>query len=242
MGTSSRLRSARSMTAGRDAVQEPGRNLSRAARSCCSAGGDQRWAMRPGAVGHGTVLLSAQPADFLDTSFFDEVERKFHGCSGKACKFTQAYIIAREAGASRPEPARHSRQGDAGAAIRRAARHGRQTAIQVRVDLQADRFAGVLGESRTPAAGTSSSRAMSMRLCRPASAIGDDALQRKSGGRVVPDSFTHADFGAAQAVVHEQASIRGKVSACNTFSASATLIRTLIWLCGSRPRKAHVDF
>ena len=35
---------------------------------------------------------------FLDTGFFREVETRFHGCSGSACKFTAAYIIAHEAG------------------------------------------------------------------------------------------------------------------------------------------------
>src|SRR6202166_1036484 len=35
---------------------------------------------------------------FLDTGFFREVETRFHGCSGSACKFTAAYIIAQEAG------------------------------------------------------------------------------------------------------------------------------------------------
>ncbi len=35
---------------------------------------------------------------FLDTGFFREVETRFHGCSGNACKFTAAYIIAHEAG------------------------------------------------------------------------------------------------------------------------------------------------
>ena len=35
---------------------------------------------------------------FLDTSFFRQVETRFHGCSGNACKFTAAYIIAHEAG------------------------------------------------------------------------------------------------------------------------------------------------
>ena len=33
---------------------------------------------------------------FLDTAFFRQVETRFHGCSGNACKFTAAYIIAHE--------------------------------------------------------------------------------------------------------------------------------------------------
>ena len=55
-------------------------------------------ALRHGAVGDGAVLLSAGPADFSRYRFFRQVETRFRGCTGSACKFTAAYIIAHEAG------------------------------------------------------------------------------------------------------------------------------------------------
>src|SRR4051794_7258285 len=78
---------------------------------------------------------------FLDTSFFREIEQRFRGCSGKACKFSQAYVIAHEVG--------HHVQNELG--ILEKAQGAQQSAggrtqanrIQVRVELQAACFAGV---------------------------------------------------------------------------------------------------
>jgi len=152
---------------------------------------------------------------FLDTSFFDEVERQFHGCSGKACKFTQAYIIAHEAG--------HHIQNLLG--ILDKATQAQQSArseadanrIQVRVELQADCFAGVWANLERQRRDFLEPGDVDAAL-QTASAIGDDALQRKAGGRVVPDSFTHGTSEQRKRWFMNGFN-SGKVSACNTFSA-----------------------
>jgi predicted metalloprotease len=78
---------------------------------------------------------------FLDTGFFREVETRFRGCSGNACKFTAAYIIAHEAG--------HHIQNLLGilpkatAAQQQAGSRAEANAIQVKVEWQADCLSGV---------------------------------------------------------------------------------------------------
>lgn len=78
---------------------------------------------------------------FLDTGFFREVETRFRGCSGNACKFTAAYIIAHEAG--------HHIQNLLGILDKarqmqeQAGSKAQANAIQVRVELQADCLSGV---------------------------------------------------------------------------------------------------
>src|SRR6202008_3378348 len=126
---------------------------------------------------------------FLDTGFFREVETRFRGCSGSACKFTAAYIIAHEAG--------HHIQNLLGIIPRvtrlqqQAGSKAEANALQVRVELQADCLSGVWTnreEKKRP--GFLEAGDIDAALTT-ASAIGDDTLQRQATGRVVPDSFTH---------------------------------------------------
>ncbi|WP_315834567.1 KPN_02809 family neutral zinc metallopeptidase [Bradyrhizobium prioriisuperbiae] len=154
---------------------------------------------------------------FLDTGFFREVETRFRGCTGSACKFTAAYIIAHEAG--------HHIQNLLGILPRvtrmqqQAGSKAEANKLQVMVELQADCLSGVwvnreqkkrpnfLEEGDIDAALTT------------ASAIGDDTLQRQATGRVVPDSFTHGSAEQRKRwfmTGYQQ----GTVQACNTFSAS----------------------
>ena len=99
--------------------------------------------LRHGAVGDGAVLTRRPPDKqiFLDTSFFREVETRFRGCSGSACKFTTAYIIAHEAG--------HHIQNLLGILPRvqrlqqQAGSKAEANALQVKVELQADCLSGV---------------------------------------------------------------------------------------------------
>ena len=117
---------------------------------------------------------------YLDTSFFNELRQRFHA-SGD---FAEAYVIAHEVG--------HHVQdllGDLDKVhqLQQRSDTAEGTALQVRVELQADCYAGVWA-------------ANDRNLLEPgdveegltaASAIGDDTLQRQTQGRVVPESFTH---------------------------------------------------
>jgi uncharacterized protein len=151
---------------------------------------------------------------FLDTGFFREVETRFHGCSGNACKFTAAYIIAHEAG--------HHVQNLLGIIPRvtrlqqQAGSKAEANALQVRVELQADCLSGVWTnreEKKRP--GFLEPGDIDAALTT-ASAIGDDTLQRQATGRVVPDSFTHGT-SAQRKQWFMTGYQEGTVQACNTF-------------------------
>src|SRR6516164_4903933 len=155
---------------------------------------------------------------FLDTSFFREVETRFHGCSGSACKFTAAYIIAHEAGhhvqnllGIIPRVTRLQQQADTKAEA---------NALQVRVELQADCLSGVWVNREAKKRPNFLEPGDIDAALTTASAIGDDTLQRQATGRVVPDSFTHGS--AAQRKQWFTTGVRqGTVEACNTFERGA---------------------
>lgn len=154
---------------------------------------------------------------YLDTNFFHEVETRFHGCQGSACKFTAAYIIAHEAG--------HHIQNLLGilskatAAQQQADSKAEANAIQVRIELQADCLSGVwVNREEKKRPGFIEPGDIDGAL-QTASAIGDDTLQREIQGRVVPDSFTHGSAEQRKRwfmTGYKQ----GTVAACNTFSAN----------------------
>ena len=151
---------------------------------------------------------------YLDTSFFREVETRFRGCSGNACKFTAAYIIAHEAG--------HHIQNLLGIlpkvtrAQQQVGSKAEANALQVRVELQADCLSGVwVNREVKKRPGFIEPGDIDAAL-RTATAIGDDTLQRQATGRVVPDSFTHGS--AAQRKQWFMTGYQqGNVAACNTF-------------------------
>jgi hypothetical protein len=124
---------------------------------------------------------------YLDTSFFNDLERKFQGCSGAACRFSQAYVITHEIG--------HHVQNQLGILPRvqqaqRAMGDREKNALQVRVELQADCFAGVWANRAQAKLKFLQPGDLEAAL-QTASAIGDDRLQKRSQGYVVPDAFTH---------------------------------------------------
>jgi predicted metalloprotease len=157
---------------------------------------------------------------FLDTGFFREVETRFRGCSGNACKFTAAYIIAHEAG--------HHIQNLLGILDKarqmqeQAGSKAQANAIQVRVELQADCLSGVwVNREEKKRPGFLEAGDIDAAL-QTASAIGDDTLQRQTQGRVVPDSFTHGS--AAQRKRWFMTGYQqGSVQACNTFAPGVSL-------------------
>ena len=128
------------------------------------------------------------PADqgvYLDTSFFRELDQRF-GAAGDAA---QAYVIAHEVG--------HHIQTISGISdqVRRAQGQSSQAegnALQVRMELQADCYAGVWAARAKTRDGQSVMEAGDMEeAMRAANAIGDDTLMRSAGQRPVPESFTH---------------------------------------------------
>jgi predicted metalloprotease len=89
--------------------------------------------------------------------------------------------------------------------------------IQVRVELQADCFAGVWANREKQKRDYLEPGDVDAAL-QTAAAIGDDTLQRRSQGRVVPDAFTHGS--AEQRKRWFMTGFNsGKVSACNTFAS-----------------------
>ncbi|MGJ4945243.1 KPN_02809 family neutral zinc metallopeptidase [Bradyrhizobium sp. HKCCYLS1011] len=155
---------------------------------------------------------------FLDTNFFRQVETRFHGCSGNACKFTAAYIIAHEAG--------HHIQNLLGVLPRvtrlqqQAGSKAESNALQVKVELQADCLSGVWANRELKKRPGYLEEGDIDSALTTASAIGDDTLQREATGRVVPDSFTHGS--AAQRKRWFMTGFQqGTVKACDTFGASS---------------------
>ena len=155
---------------------------------------------------------------YLDTGFFRQVETRFRGCSGNACKFTAAYIIAHEAG--------HHVQNELGILPRvtrrqqQAGSKAEANALQVKVELQADCLAGLwVNRQEKKRPGFLEAGDIDAALAT-ATAIGDDTLQRQATGRVVPDSFTHGS--AAQRKQWFMTGFKqGTIEACNTFEAGA---------------------
>jgi predicted metalloprotease len=158
------------------------------------------------------------PADrkvYLDTSFFGELERRFRGCDGKACQFSEAYVIAHEYG--------HHVQNLLGILPKvQQMQHGMvktdANRIQVRVELQADCLAGVWANRQQQKEPFLDPGDVDAAL-KTASAIGDDRLQRQARGVVVPDSFTHGS--SEQRVRWFTTGFKnGTVDSCNTFAAA----------------------
>lgn len=154
---------------------------------------------------------------YLDTSFFREIEQRFHGCSGKACEFAQAYVVAHEVG--------HHVQDLLGvlpkaqSAQRAAGSRAGANSIQVRVELQADCLAGVWANHSNQRWNSIEPGDVEAAL-QTAAAIGDDRLQNQAQGYVVPDAFTHGTSQQRQRWFTRGLK-DGKVSSCDTFAAAA---------------------
>lgn len=150
------------------------------------------------------------PADskvYLDLSFFRELDRNF----GAPGDFAQAYVVAHEVG--------HHVQNLLGtnAQVSRLQQRASQTEanqLSVRLELQADCYAGVWGHYAARQDMLDPDDAQEG--LRAAAAIGDDRLQKQSQGRVVPESFTH---GSSEQRVEwlNRGLNSGRVEDCDTF-------------------------
>jgi predicted metalloprotease len=155
---------------------------------------------------------------YLDTSFFDDLQRKFGACSNsKACQFSEAYVIAHEVG--------HHVQDELGIlprvmqAQQASSSKAESNALQVRVELQADCLAGVWA-NRAQAKSNFLDPGDVDQALQTASAIGDDRLQKQAQGYVVPDAFTHGTSEQRKRWF-QTGFTQGSVQACNTLSASS---------------------
>ena len=147
---------------------------------------------------------------YIDLSFYDELKRRFHAPGD----FAQAYVIAHEVG--------HHVQNLLGTsdkveALQRRASETQANQLSVRLELQADCYAGVWGfyeQQRGIIEPGDIEEALNA-----ASAIGDDRLQEQAQGYVVPDSFTHGS-SAQRSRWFRQGFESGDMRRCDTFSAS----------------------
>ena len=147
---------------------------------------------------------------FLDMTFFDEMATKLQAGGD----FAYAYVVAHEVG--------HHVQNRLGISERVNEMRQRVSEVEgnqlsVRIELQADCFAGMFG-NYAKAQGMIEPGDFDEGL-RAASAIGDDRLQRNSGRMVIPDSFTHGTSEQRQRWLHRGIET-GSFEACDTFKAA----------------------
>lgn len=147
---------------------------------------------------------------YIDLSFYDEMKNKL----GAGGEFAQGYVVAHEVG--------HHVQKLLGIEpkVRQMQQGASQTQINqlsVKMELQADCFAGVWGYyvNKENMLETGDLQ----QALDAAEAIGDDRLQQRSQGRVVPDSFTH---GTSQQryTWFKRGFDKGDPGQCNTFAAN----------------------
>ena len=169
----------------------------------------------PTACGYGQAAMGPFycPGDekvYIDLDFYETMRTRL----GAPGDFAQAYVIAHEVG-------HHVQQllGISGQAEQARARAGSQAqanAISVRVELQADCFAGVWAH-HADAARQVLEQGDIEEAMNAAAQIGDDALQRKSQGAVVPESFTHGS--SEQRVSWFRRGLQsGSLAQCDTFA------------------------
>lgn len=154
------------------------------------------------------------PADqkvYLDLSFWRELEGRF-GVKGE---FARAYVISHEIG----HHVQHLLGADQQA--RRMGARGEESG-SVRLELQADCYAGVWAAHANEASGGRIviNRGDIQDGLGAAAAVGDDTIQNRTQGQVVPDSFTHGS-SAQRMRWFSRGYDQGDPSACDTFSAAS---------------------
>lgn len=147
---------------------------------------------------------------YIDLAFYDELKQRF----GAAGDFAQAYVLAHEIG--------HNVQKDLGIEekVHQAMENDPRRAKQysVRLELQADCFAGIWAHS-TEQRNLLDAGDVEEGLSA-AAAVGDDRLQRMSGRRVNPDSFTHGS-SEQRSEWFKHGFDAGRISDCDTFATGA---------------------
>ncbi|RFC36480.1 MAG: hypothetical protein DID92_2727743662 [Candidatus Nitrotoga sp. SPKER] len=165
-----------------------------------------------GAAAMGPFYCPLDSKIYIDLSFFSELQNRFHAPG----EFAQAYVLAHEVG--------HHVQNLLGisakvnAVKQRASSKAEANAASVKLELQADCFAGVWAR-RTDSQKHILEPGEIEQAIAAATAIGDDALQKKAVGYAVPESFTH---GSSEQRVgwFKRGMQTGDPAQCNLFAAN----------------------
>ncbi|MBJ7485751.1 neutral zinc metallopeptidase [Brevundimonas sp.] len=168
-----------------------------------------------GQAAMGPFYCPSDQTIYLDLAFWQEMETQL-GASG--ADFARAYVIAHEFGHHVQTLTGASQQAEEGQ--QRARSEGEGNRYSVALELQADCYAGVwaanaaqVGNGQVVVEAGDIEEGL-----RTASAIGDDTLQQRGGGRVSPESFTHGS--SAQRMEWLQRGYQsGDPASCNTFAA-----------------------
>jgi len=165
-----------------------------------------------GSAAAGPFYCSQDRVIYLDLGFFDLMTRQL----GAPGQFAHAYVIGHEVG--------HHVQNLLGIlgkinAQRERSSEAQANALSVRLELQADCFAGVWANLSQKERGWRLESGDIESALNAASRIGDDTLQRQSRGVVVPETFTHGTSAQRVSWVKRGVS-SGKIDSCDTFGAA----------------------
>jgi predicted metalloprotease len=172
--------------------------------------GTTRTACGTGQSAMGPFYCPADERVYIDLGFYEVMKSRL----GAPGDFAQAYVIAHEVGHHVQKLLGVTEQVEAMSA---QAGGARANALSVRLELQADCYAGVWAHDAQTARQVLEEGDIEEAL-NAASQIGDDALQRRSQGKVVPESFTHGT--STQRVTWFKRGFQtGSVAQCDTFRA-----------------------
>jgi len=173
--------------------------------------GGVRSACGYGAAQMGPFYCPNDEKVYIDLSFYQELRDRFKAPGD----FAQAYVIAHEIG-------HHVQKllgiADQVEAARQRMDQGQANALQVRMELQADCFAGIWANHTQESKNIIEPGDIEDAL-NAASAIGDDRIQKQTQGYVVPDAFTHGS-SAQRVRWFKRGYESGKLDACDTFNTN----------------------
>jgi predicted metalloprotease len=165
-----------------------------------------------GSAAAGPFYCPGDSKVYIDLSFYKELEQQFQAPGD----FAKAYVLAHEVG--------HHVQNLLGTADKVRAAQQRaseqeQNALQVRMELQADCYAGIWAKQADASRHILEQGDVDEAL-RAASSVGDDTIQKRTRGVVVPESFTHGSAQQRQSWFQRGFS-GGTLQSCDTFSGGA---------------------